>query len=210
MVCNKILELMKGTTLFIPPAWSVQNVINSTTLKLSFISIKIYAKRQLTAGHISSPPHRHTMQLIPLYSQHIFLVYPGAYPWGKLMRYVLRSMKIYEAVGDPQEGPAPPIFRPKWGLKGCENVFGRPLTLPYLRVWMTAPHLISRSTSSTLSFKGNLCCKCLTSNVCTPFNNKPFNFKLAIFRFSSNYRLLNKAPFQNIYKKVTNRRKTHV
>ena len=47
------------------------------------------------------------MQLIPLYSQHIFLVYPGAYPWGKLMRYVLRSMKIYEAVGDPQEGPAP-------------------------------------------------------------------------------------------------------
>ena len=50
------------------------------------------------------------MQLIPLYSQHIFLVYPGAYPWGKLMRCVLCSMKIFEAVADPQEGPPPPLF----------------------------------------------------------------------------------------------------
>ena len=48
------------------------------------------------------------MLLIPLYSQHIFLVYPGAYPWGKLMRCVSCSMKIYEAVADPQEGPTPP------------------------------------------------------------------------------------------------------
>ena len=122
MVCNKILKLMKGTTLFIPLAWSVQNVINSTTLKLSFISIKIYAKRQLTAGHISSPPHRHTMQLIPLYSQHIFLVYPGACPWGKLMRYVLQSMKIYEAVGDPQGGPAP-YFQTKLRPEGLRKCF---------------------------------------------------------------------------------------
>ena len=62
------------------------------------------------------------MQLIPLYSQHIFLVYPGAYPWGKLMRYVLRSMKIYEAVGDPQEGPAP-YFQTKLRPEGLRKCF---------------------------------------------------------------------------------------
>jgi len=50
------------------------------------------------------------MQLIPLYSQHIFLVCPGAYPWGKLMTCVLWSMKIYKPVVDPREGLGPPLF----------------------------------------------------------------------------------------------------
>lgn len=150
---------------------------------------------------VRDPPHpigRQCNLLIPFYCQHIFLVYPGVYPWGKLIRSVVYTMKIYEALADAQKGPALPlIFRPKSGLNGCKKILATAPTSPYLTVKMTAPPppLISRSTSSTLPFKGNFFRKCLTSNVCTPFNNKPFNFNLVIFTFSSNYRLFNKAPF---------------
>ena len=61
-------------------------------------------------------------------------------------------------------GPAPLIFRPKWGPKGGKKFFWRPPPPPtYIRVWMTAPHpppspLIWRSgfaTDSCIYFSVN-------------------------------------------------------
>ena len=50
--------------------------------------------------------------------------------------------------GGPRGGAGGPpplhplIFRPNWGPKGRKNSFGRmPPHPPYLRVWMTAPHI---------------------------------------------------------------------
>ena len=54
-------------------------------------------------------------------------------------------------MADPGEGPggaAPLIFRPNWGSKGRKLFLETgPPPPPYLRVWMTAPHLITRSGS---------------------------------------------------------------
>ena len=61
--------------------------------------------------------------------------------------YVVNSMETqWRIQGKDPGGPPPLIFRPNWGSKG-RKLFRETGPPPYLRVWMTAPHLISRSGS---------------------------------------------------------------
>ena len=75
---------------------------------------------------------------------------------SKLLGHFAVQWRI-EGRGQGEPG-SPLIFKPNWGPKGRKKFFDTiPPPPPYLRVWMTAPHLIWRSGSAIAVFLPSQC-----------------------------------------------------
>ena len=116
-----------------PTNQSRANMHFSNTLGWSFEMIHICKNPRGGGGRVSlSGPW--TIYIVGDFNINLLLAETSRYAQDFLLS--LQSFSFIPGAGPG--GPAPPIFRPSWGLKGRKKGFWRP-DPPYLRIWMTAP-----------------------------------------------------------------------